>query len=69
MDNINRRVWKVIGHNYILFGTLIEERKINGWSMVRVKWELPPSGTSMADDWQRIVNIGYVDDLVSEINK
>jgi|TARA_R110000824_G_scaffold354802_1_gene541907 hypothetical protein len=72
MDNINRpyrRVWKAIGYNYILFGTVIEKRKTNGWSMVKVRWEPQPSGVPMADEWQRVVNLGYVDDLVSEINK
>ena len=37
MNTINKRVWKAIGHNYILFGTIVEEKKTNGWALVRVE--------------------------------
>jgi len=63
MSDINKRVWKAIGHNYILFGIVVDERKTNGWSMVKVDWEQPHPDASMADEWQRRVNLGYVDDL------
>jgi hypothetical protein len=37
--------------------------------MVRVKWELPRWPTDMIEEWQKIANLGYVDDLMSEANK
>jgi len=69
MSKINRRVWKAIGHNYILFGTVVEEAKKNGWFMVKVEWRLPPSNIAMADEWQRIADLGCVDALLREANK
>ena len=69
MSNINRRVWKAIGHNYILVGVVVDERKTNGWSMAKVRWELPPWPTDMIEEWQKIANLGYVDDLMREVNK
>jgi hypothetical protein len=69
VSKINQRVWKAIGHNYILFGTVVAEGKTNGWSMAKVEWKLPPWQTDMADEWQKIANLGCVDDLMSEINK
>jgi hypothetical protein len=69
MSNIDKRVWKAIGHNYILFGTVVAERKTNGWSMAKVKWELPLWPTDMIEGWQKMVNLGYVSDLAREVNK
>jgi hypothetical protein len=69
MSKIGNRVWKAIGHNYILFGTVVEERKTNGWSMVKVEWKLPPWPTDGADEWQKIANLGCVSDLAREVNK
>jgi hypothetical protein len=69
MSKIGNRVWKAIGHNYILFGTVVEERKTNGWSMVKVEWKLPPWQTDMIDEWQKTANLGCVSDLAQEVNK
>ena len=69
MSNISRRVWKATGHNYILFGIVVDERVTNGWSMVKVDWARPHPDASMADEWQKIANLGYVGDLMSEVNK
>tara|TARA_R110002074_G_scaffold199585_2_gene367386 strand:+ start:72 stop:293 length:222 start_codon:yes stop_codon:yes gene_type:complete len=66
MNTINKRVWKAIGHNYILFGTIVEEKKTNGWALVRVEWTQPHHDAPMADEWQKLVNLGYVEDLVKE---
>tara|TARA_R110001583_G_scaffold25455_1_gene92063 strand:+ start:286 stop:501 length:216 start_codon:yes stop_codon:yes gene_type:complete len=64
--NIGSRVWKAIGHNYILFGTVVEETKTNGWAMVRVNWDFPPSVPPIIDEWQKLVNLAYAGDLVNE---
>ena len=64
MSNINRRVWKAIGHNYILFGTVVAERITDGWSMVKVEWVQPHPEANMADEWQRLVDLGDVEDLI-----
>jgi len=66
MSNINRRVWKAKGHNYILFGVVVEERKTNGWSMVKVRWVIPPTEAIVEDDWQRLVNLGCVEALIEK---
>ena len=66
MSNINRRVWKAIGHNYILFGTVVAERITDGWSMVKVEWVQPHPEASMADEWQRLVDLGDVEDLIEK---
>jgi len=66
MSNIDKRVWKAIGHNYILFGIVVDERVTNDWLMVRVDWALPHPDASMADEWQKIANLGYVEDLAKE---
>jgi hypothetical protein len=66
MSNMDKRVWKAIGHNYILFGIVVDERVTNGWPMVKVEWVLPHPDAFMADEWQRLVNLGYVEDLTKE---
>jgi|TARA_Y100000310_G_C20355800_1_gene656587 hypothetical protein len=66
MSNINRRVWKAIGTNYILFGTVVEEKMENDWHMVRVKWSSPHSTAPLEEEWQKIQNLGDVKKLIVE---
>lgn len=69
MNNINRRVWKAKGHNYILFGTVVDEKITDGWAMVKVEWVIPHTEAVMEDDWQRLVNLGYVEDLIEKAHQ
>jgi len=64
VSNISKRVWKAKGHNYILFGTVVAERSTDGWSMVKVEWVQPHPEANMADEWQRLVDLGDVGDLI-----
>ena len=69
MSNINRRVWKAKGHNYILVGTVVDEKITDGWSMVKVEWGPPQAEAAMADEWQKLANLGYVEDLVFKVQQ
>jgi len=66
MNYVNKRVWKAIGSNHILFGTVVEEKMKNGWHMVKVKWQSPHSMPPLEQAWQKTANLGDVNRLIGQ---
>jgi len=68
MSNINKQVWKSTGPGTIIFGTIIEELFENHWLMVKIDWHLPEGRTTDASEWQKIANLGNVEQLRSSLD-
>lgn len=68
MSKINKRVWHASGGNSILFGVVKEQRFENNWLLVRVDWHYPDGRVSDLDEWQKISNLGSVEDLEKHLS-
>ena len=67
MSNINREVWKSTGPCTIIFGTIMEESHENTWTMVKVDWHLPNGRVTDATGWQKLANLGRVENIREDL--
>ena len=68
MSNINKEVWKSTGPTNIIFGTIIEESHEESWTMVKVDWHLPEGRVTDAPDWQKLANLGRVENIRADLS-
>ena len=67
MNNIGKKVWSSSAGSNIVFGTVTEEKIENHWLLVRVEWCIPEGSASDLKEWQKIANLGDVEQLEKDL--
>ena len=80
---VGKTVWRTFGDNGLRFGTVVEEKKCDGWNYVRVDWVddhefqmarqrlIDLRGVDCRSDWDRIDKISVFDkeEIINKISK
>tara|TARA_R100000231_G_C5224198_1_gene134498 strand:- start:51 stop:302 length:252 start_codon:yes stop_codon:yes gene_type:complete len=80
---VGKTVWRTFGDNGLRFGTVVEEKKHEGWSYVRVEWVddyefemarqrlIKLRGVDCRSKWDRVDKVKVFDkkEIINKINK